>query len=191
MSIIPSPPNFLCIFRHSVLQTFLVATDRRKKVPGSSRMLVCPQSQRTFKADHNDGKDGERKSYNALKSLTKNPLTHILDIIAPWDFESATTLIEHKDRNCFYKSYKETMIKGLKVQRARLSDKRCFFAFRFLDGLYYIRYKKELFDTFRTDIKKIADRTDYQEKEELRVYIPIHLLTCLEKFEVPALFLDD
>jgi len=50
------------------------------------------------------------------------------------------------------------------------------FVFHFTDGLYYIEYKKELFDTFETKILKI-NRAGINDKPTPHYYINIHHLT--------------
>jgi len=156
--------------------------------------LTGKQSQRTFTSDHNSGKVAERASHNDLQTLSKNELHLDPDVYAHWDFYNQTTLIEHKARGVYSDSYDSTMIQGLKVQRAYdmvLKGYRVFFAFRFLDGLFYIRFRPEKFDSYYTDTKKLDDRVDYTEKECLRYYIPLGDLKCLARFEVKPLFLDD
>lgn len=151
------------------------------------------ESTKTFFSDHSNGKKAEELSLPALQTLTKHPLIHIKDLFAPWDFESSGTVIEHKSREVCYSDYKETMLDYLKVKRAVDERRKVWYAFRFLDGLYVIKYNKDLFNTFRRETKEIESRVDYQEVPRERIYIPIHLLRCLEKYErtYTALFLDD
>jgi hypothetical protein len=154
-------------------------------------MFSAKQSTRSFKQDHNQGKDAERASHPYLQTLTQHPLMHHLDPLAPWDFESKTTLIEHKDRNCFVNSYETTMIDYLKVERAYKTPKRVWYAFRFIDGLYVIKFNKAKFEEYAKKSFKLDDRCDYKERDKERIYIPIQDLTCLARFETPALFLPD
>jgi len=156
-------------------------------------MFAPKQSTRSFDQDHTQGKIAEAKSHPHLQTLTKNKLMHHLDPLSPWDFESTTTLIEHKDRNCYSDSYNTTMIDYLKVQRAYelKVPKRVWYAFRFYDGLYVIRFNKEKFDEYAKKTFQLDDRCDYKERPKERIYIPIKDLTCIARFETPALFFED
>jgi len=154
-------------------------------------MAGVPQCQRTFFSDHNDGKDAERASLPFLRQLSKSPLIHVADEKAPWDFESESVVMEHKNRFIDSGAYPDVMIKYLKVERAMVSKRKVFFIFRYTDGLFYIKYDKALFATFRTDEKKIKDRVDYIEKVEKRIYIPRKFLKCLVRFRAKPLFLDE
>ena len=146
---------------------------------------------KTFASDYQNGKKAEALSHPILQQLTKNPLIHIQDPYSPWDFENQTTVIEHKSREVKFTDYNETMIEYLKVQRASNENKRVWFAFRFKDGLYVIRYKKELFDSFRRELVRVKDRIDYKDGVKEKLYIPTNLLKCLEKWSEPCLLLDD
>ena len=154
-------------------------------------MLAQKQSQRTLEQDHMQGKAAENDCLQALQTLTQHRLVHHTDRYAPWDYESVTTVIELKDRNCFYDTYEDTMINGLKVDRARNQIKRVFFAFKYIDGLYYIKYNKDLFEKYKTKSFKLDDRKDYKESDHIRYYIPKEDLKCLVRFAVKPLFLED
>ena len=156
--------------------------------------LTGKQSQRSFSSDHKEGKVAERLSHEHVQRLMKNKLYLDPDVSAHWDFYNETTLIEHKARGVYSDTYDSTMIQGHKVLRAYEQVKkgyRVFFAFRFLDGLYYVRFRPEKFDTYFTDSKRLDDRVDYKEKECLRYYIPLGDLKCLARFESKPLFLED
>ena len=153
-------------------------------------MFAQKQSQRSFQQDHTEGKEGERQSFPFLKKFSKHTLVWMDDVYAPWDFEASDVVIEHKNRFVDSDTYKTAMIKYLKVQRAEKEQRTSYFVFRYTNGIFYIKYKKSLFDTFHTDVKKIENRSDYTEKEEKRIYIPIPLLKCLVKFQEKPLFVD-
>lgn len=91
------------------------------------------------------------------------------------DFKNQHFNIEIKSRKNTYSAYPTTLITCNKIVEE--PNKRLYFIFNFTDGVYYIRYKKALFDTFE---KKMFSRINqaYDEKEYL--YIPIQYLKNLE-----------
>ena len=90
-----------------------------------------------------------------------------------YDAISDNTIYEIKSRRCKYQSYPTTL---LPVHKIKEGNKRLVFVFHFTDGLYYIIYSKELFDTFDTKIVKIV-RAGMNDKPTLHYYIPIqHLI---------------
>ena len=90
-----------------------------------------------------------------------------------YDAESDNTLYEIKSRRCKYETFSTTLLPAHKIKNRK---KRLIFVFHFTDGLYYIEYKKELFDTFETKMVKIF-RGGINDKATLHYYIPIaHLL---------------
>jgi len=90
-----------------------------------------------------------------------------------YDAISDNTIYEIKSRRCKYQSYPTTL---LPVHKIKEGNKRFVFVFHFTDGLYYIEYSKELFDTFETKIVKIV-RAGMNDKPTLHYYIPIqHLI---------------
>ena len=149
------------------------------------------QSQRSFIQDHDVGKAKERLSYPMLKKYVKGfskyKLIHELDNFAPWDFTSPDVMIEHKSVNYNLSEMKEVMINSHKVWRSpieKANGKRCFFAFRALDGLYVIEYNTKQFKGYREEEMLLPDRPDYTEKMEDKLYIPVSDLFLLQKFEL-------
>jgi len=90
-----------------------------------------------------------------------------------YDAESENTIYEIKSRRCKYQTYPTTL---LPVHKIKEGNKRLVFVFHFTDGLFYIVYSKQLFDTFETKMIKI-NRAGITDKSTLHYYIPIHHLT--------------
>jgi len=90
-----------------------------------------------------------------------------------YDAESNHTIYEIKSRRCKYETYPTTL---LPVHKIKEGNKRLVFVFHFTDGLFYIVYSKQLFDTFETKMIKI-NRAGITDKPTLHHYIPIHHLT--------------
>ena len=103
---------------------------------------------------------------------------------AVFDFENPnkTIFVELKSRRIKHDTY-DTAIIGLnKVAFSdNIPDAEFWFAFCYLDGLYIIKYDKEVFDTLevRHDYIRGA-RNDATNKPASVVFIPITLLTKVE-----------
>jgi hypothetical protein len=103
---------------------------------------------------------------------------------AVFDFEnpSKTIFVELKSRRIKHDTY-DTAIIGLnKIAFSdHIPDAEFWFAFCYLDGLYIIKYDKEVFDTLevRHDYVRGA-RNDATNKPSSVVFIPIKLLTKVE-----------
>jgi hypothetical protein len=89
-----------------------------------------------------------------------------------------TIFVELKTRTNTKDKYPTTMIPLSKVKIAESNpDKTYYFAFKFVDGIYYIQYKKDVFDTYEV---KEGGRWD-RGRPELNqyCYIPVADLTNL------------
>lgn len=78
-----------------------------------------------------------------------------------FDFKTrdGSMLIELKTRTNARDTYPTTMIGQSKINIAkRMPHKKFVFCFKFTDGLYYIPYDEELFDTFETSQGGRCDR---------------------------------
>lgn len=96
----------------------------------------------------------------------------------PFDFESESTLYELKTRRVCHNRYPDTIFPTSKFKYN--AEKPKVLIFSFTDGNYYIRYDKELFQTFRTETKKYRnDRGDIDKPVEY-VQIPITNLIKME-----------
>ena len=90
------------------------------------------------------------------------------------DYFSSNKRLELKSRTFRYDKYETTMIGLNKVKDAIKFDGEYYFLFKFTDGLYFIKYEKELFDTFQI---KMGGRQDRNINEFNKyVYIPIEYL---------------
>ncbi len=110
--------------------------------------------------------------------LTKASKFHNFDFLC----ESTKTLYEIKSRKNNHNTYPTTMIGYNKLDFIKFKQEKTYkhfvFMFNFIDGLYYIKYNKKLFDTFEV---KIGGRRD-RNKDELKdyLYIPIQYLVKIE-----------
>jgi hypothetical protein len=96
-----------------------------------------------------------------------------------WVDEANTIFIEMKTRRIKHDAYPTTLIGKNKADFCETSNATCYFVFVYVDGMYYIKYDKELFATF--------DCADYQRgwreggipSPQLYYFIPIECLKPL------------
>lgn len=145
---------------------------------------------RTFQQDHIYGKEQELGHYRTLKRYFGHTLKHNNDDLAPWDFEDCDTVIEMKSRHELSTEYRDTMIKTLKIDRAKTEDRDVYYIFNFIDRLCWIKYDEAQFSKYKVRLMKIKNREDYTEKWENRTFIPICDLKVLKIFRQEPLFID-
>jgi hypothetical protein len=90
-----------------------------------------------------------------------------------FDFKSETTLIELKTRRVKKDTYPDTMIGLNKIEYAAKSDKEIYFAFQFIDGLYYWKYDKDVILNYRGGGRSDRGKCEYKPY----CYIPVNLLS--------------
>ena len=93
-----------------------------------------------------------------------------------FDYESNETLVELKTRRCKSNSFTDTMINASKIEEANKTNKECYFVFKFLDGVYYWRFNKDI--KLRSDINGRTDRG--RDEKKLFYYIPNNLLKQID-----------
>lgn len=127
---------------------------------------------RTFAQDYTAGTRAEQRLlpvFNAYFQTTFSP-TGKYD---PVDYTSPTHDLELKTRTNKYKQYPTTMLPYSKIRHAETSPRTTIFAFNFTDGLYYIEYDHNLFETFTTNEFQRDDRPDHRDRNQEYIYIPI------------------
>lgn len=97
------------------------------------------------------------------------------DKYAVYDYESNLALVELKNRRCFSYSFKDLMMNATKCEGALKTDKKVYFVFKFIDGVFYWEFDKKL--KLRTDINGRRDRG--RDEQKLFYYIPTNLLIKL------------
>ena len=99
------------------------------------------------------------------------------------DFKSDALDAELKSSNNAHDANKNTMVPKSKIDfikhQLNVKPKRFIFAFNFTDGLYYIEYNAELFDTFECKNFVRNQRVDYMDKPQLYYFIPIDKLKLI------------
>ena len=134
---------------------------------------------RTFQEDYDFGMKGEVDTITALRTL--NPtLMKTKDKYDPFDFvnDNYDVFVELKTRNNTKDKYPTTMISYSKILHAKKNpDRDYYFAFKFFDGIYYIKYNAELFATFTVGEGGRFDR-GFDEINQY-IYIPVENLTMI------------
>jgi hypothetical protein len=132
-------------------------------------------SSRSFKDDYAAGISVEKDLKSMLETkfgkLTKTGRYDKLD------YEGPECFVEIKSRTNRYSQYPTTMIQQSKFDYARLQTKPVYFVFAFTDGIYYIQYTPEVFDTFEFGLFQRPGRIDKTDMRQMYVYIPITSLT--------------
>jgi len=131
---------------------------------------------RTFSDDYHFGTTSEEQTLSTIRTIDST-IQRTQNKYSPFDYnnEGNTIFVELKTRNNAKNKYPTTMIPLSKVKIAETNvDKTYYFAFKFTDGIYYIQYNKNIFDTF--EIKE-GGRFD-RGRPELNqyVYIPVDKL---------------
>jgi hypothetical protein len=97
----------------------------------------------------------------------------------PMDFanSSKTVYVELKTRRIKHNAYPTALIGWNKVQFCSDPTKDYYFVYRYTDGLFYIKYSKEEFGTFRTEWNYVrGERVDCVNPASSVVHIPVEKL---------------
>jgi len=125
-------------------------------------------------SDYKFGKSQEISVMDKVNNYFKDNIIHIEDKYSKWDYKGDKYCYELKSRTNNYKSYPTTMFPVDKV----VDD--LIILINFLDGLYYIKYDKKVFDTFEIKSFKRNDRSDHKDVKKDYFYIPIGSLSKIE-----------
>ena len=148
------------------------------------------KSQRDLKSIEKSLKEGLEKEVQVLETInktTKHTFYKTKSLYSPFDFTTQDEKynIELKSRNNTYDKYPTTIIniekiRHIKATKLQHPKKRFYFLFNFTNGLYYIKYKSKLFDTFK---KRFIQRFD-RDINKLHLEIPITELKPIEKIKI-------
>lgn len=134
---------------------------------------------RSFKEDYITGTQSEDKHLNIIGGAFNNTfIKQKKNSIFDFASDCNTVYVELKTRSNNYNAYPTTLIPANKVKVAEANpSKTYYFCFAFTDGLYYIEYSKEVFDTFECKPFRRRQRIDFNDKVAEYYYIPIDKLT--------------
>jgi len=99
------------------------------------------------------------------------------DVYEVIDFKSDDKFIEFKSRRIPHDKFKTALIGSNKIDVFKKSNKDCYIIYKYVDGLYYIKYDENLFNTFNTTIH-YTQRDGKVEKSKV-FNIPIEHLNIL------------
>ncbi len=94
------------------------------------------------------------------------------------DFYNDDLYIELKSRRNTYSQYNTTIIGSNKIDYVKTLNKKCYFVFNYLDGLYFIEYSN-IFDSF--DICEEYIFRDGKKELKTNYHLPIE---CLKRINV-------
>jgi hypothetical protein len=135
-------------------------------------------------ADLTLGLNSEQKNKATLERFFGCNL-HKTGTYDPMDFtdEAQTIYLEMKTRRVNHNQYPTALIGKNKVDFCEKSNATCYFVYVYLDGLFYIKYDKALFDTFLCEMYVRGQREGGVQPEQLFVFIPHEHLTPLPSSE--------
>ena len=139
---------------------------------------------RSFKQDNNFGLNEENKILPILEKYFKETILKSQNIYDKWDGAGKNTLYEIKSRTNKSTMFNETIIAANKIID---TDKEQIFIFNFTDGIYYIKYDASLFETFDNSPFVRNEREDIVDQIKQYYYIPVKLLTLIEKKDTPTI----
>jgi hypothetical protein len=115
------------------------------------------------------GLENELTVLEIIKQHFNDPtIRKVEDEYSIYDFESQEFRFELKTRRCSVNTYPTTMIGTNKL------IPNVILLFKFKDGLFYVKYEKEVFDTFRVSKAGRYDRGCPEIKDY--IFIPIERL---------------
>jgi hypothetical protein len=139
----------------------------------------------TKSEDLNFGLKSEEKNKATLEAFFGKGLkkTGTYD---PMDYtdEAQTIFIEMKTRRVNHNQYATALIGKNKVDFCETSNATCYFVYVYLDGLFYVKYDKALFDTFECADYERGWREGGIQPKQLFYFIPHQHLTALSSVSV-------
>ena len=135
----------------------------------------------SFKKDYAFGKQKEIEILDTINAKFKDNIKLVKAAYSCYDFQGDKRIYELKSRNNVYKAFPTTLIPANKI----IPKQKIIFLFYFIDGLYYIRYRKELFNTFECKLFVRNKRIDYNDKPQFYYHIPIEHLKKIDMISNP------
>ena len=128
-----------------------------------------------YPVDNARGLIEQTKLLPVIREYFKKDIIEISDKLSPFDYECSRYYYELKTRTNTKNKYPTTMIGRNKIE----GNKKTILIFKYTDCLTYIKYNKELFDTF--EIKKF-DRNAKEPNKRDYIFIPIEHLKVIENY---------
>ena len=132
---------------------------------------------RTIVADRRIGAEGESRVQAILSTHFKTELIKT-DKYFPMDWAGCGCWVELKTRpNVFSYTYPTLMLSYSKIEFAKQSDRPVYIVFQLKDGLFYIIFDEERFETYSVTTFQRQYRTDIDDKNDRVIHIPVTDLT--------------
>ncbi len=128
----------------------------------------------TVKEETEYGLAKQAELFDTINTFFGGDLKETTYKYAKYDFYSDNCIYELKSRKCKLEDYKETLLPFSKIIKGKNKQ---IFIFNFENGLYYIEYSKELFDTFDVRPFKRNSLFDKDFTEKPYIYIPTNKLS--------------
>lgn len=129
----------------------------------------------SFSRDFKKGKEAERVVLPIIQKFFNRDIKQSVGKYCKYDFEDNEFKYELKSRNNTKDKFDTTLIGADKIV-----DSKIIFLFNFLDGLYYIEYNEEVFNTFGKSMFCREKREGYNDKPKDYIFIPVNLLKKIE-----------
>lgn len=131
---------------------------------------------RSYHEDYLMGKSKETELFDKVKQFFNDPdMKKTEGRYAKSDFHSDKYIYELKARTNKYLDYPTTLLPAKKI-----FSNNHIFLFNYIDGLYYIMYDEELFNTFEKKPFRRRPRTGFCDSVQEYIYIPIDKLLKIE-----------
>ena len=120
-----------------------------------------------FLEDYNFGVSEENKNLHKIKQYFNNDnIVSVDDRYSRYDYTDGINYYELKSRRCNYNKFPTTIIGQDKILNNSI------FIFNFQDGMYYIKYDKEVFKKFNVNYFN-REREGVYDKRKPYIFIPI------------------
>ena len=99
-----------------------------------------------FKLLHKDinyGKEKEDEKLELIRKLFGEKIKKIKEKYFVFDYGCEDCYVELKSRRCSSTQYNDTMVGKNKIDYARHTERPCYFAFAFTDGIYYWKFNED------------------------------------------------
>jgi hypothetical protein len=135
------------------------------------------------KDDVGFGTNNEQRHFGTIEKFLGCGIVKAPNAYATLDFwnDKKTIYAEMKSRRIYSTQYATSIIGKNKLDACDADPtKQYYFFYVYLDGVFYIKYDKELFSTFEIVDYKRFDRSDRREVAKPHCFIPNKLLKKIE-----------
>lgn len=137
----------------------------------------------SFKSDYDFGTKKEVENLEKLNKFFKTKLKQNEDKFGLFDYisEDKKILVELKSRRVKHNQYPTALIGANKIDSIEdKEDVEAYLCFCYLDGLFYLKYDKEVFSKITKKDFTRYERSDYDDLPKLHYFIPYELMTKIE-----------